>query len=163
MTALKVVTLTTPDGVSREMRDTPGARKRIFDRFKEKNFINLAKEQGDWVLFEVAYLMMYDRDGNPPKDLTLGQLMEESSVASDSNELLAGIMSAVSNGARSKNELEALLKTAREALEREALTGLTSGVSVGSVSDSASESSGGATVGPSLTPESSATTNESAI
>ena len=55
MTPLKAVSLTTPDGVSRELRDTPGARKRIFDRFGEKDFRKLAVERGDWVLIEVAY------------------------------------------------------------------------------------------------------------
>jgi hypothetical protein len=156
MTPLKVVTLTTPDGVSREMRDTPGARKRIFDRYGEPNFIEIARSKGDWALFEVAYLMMYDRKGKPPEGLSLDEFMETAS-ASSRTELLAAIMSAVSNGEKSKNELEALLTQAEKSI------GSVSGVSAGSVSDSASESSGGVTAGPNSMLESTAIESESSL
>ena len=155
MTPLNVVTLVTPDGVSREMRDTPGARKRIYDRYGEPNFIEIARMKGDWALFEVAWLMMHDRKGKPPEGLTLDEFMETASSASRT-ELLAAIMSAVSNGEKSKNELEALLTQA------EASIGSASGPSAGSASDSVNESSGGATPGPNSLPESTAITSESA-
>ena len=155
MTPLKAVTLTTPDGVSRELRDTPGARKRIFDHFGEPNFIKIAEARGDWALFEVAYLMMYDRKGEPPAGLTLAQFMEDSS-ASSRTEVLAGIMAAVSNGDKSKNDLEALLKKAEEES-----TGSPSGPSVPSASDSQTISSGGDTPSLNSTPESSGITSES--
>ena len=156
MTPLKAVTLTTPDGVSRELRDTPGARKRIFEKFGEPNFIKIAEARGDWALFEVAYLMMYDRKGNPPEGLTLDQFMEDSSTSSRT-EMLAAIMAAVSNGEKSKNDLEALLKKAEETS-----TGSLSGPSVPSASDSQTINSGGATPSSNSTPESSDTTSGSA-
>ena len=155
MTPLKSVTLTTPDGVSRELRDTPGARKRIFEKFGEPNFIEIAKVRGDWALFEVAYLMMYDRKGNPPEGLTLEQFMEDASTSSRT-ELLAAIMAAVSNGEKSKNDLEALLKKAEEAS-----TGSTSGPSVPSASDSQTISSGGDTPSSNSTPEENGMKSES--
>ena len=164
MTPLKAVTLATPDGVSRELRDTPGARKWIYERFGEKNFLALARERGDWVLVEVAYRMMFDQKGNPPKDLTLDQLMENSSAAADGSELFGAVMSAVSNGVRPKNEIEALLKEAMLAAERmemEKLTGLTSGLSLPSASDSQTISSGGDIPSSNSTPESSDTTSKS--
>jgi hypothetical protein len=160
MTPLKAVTLTTPDGVSRELRDTPGARKRIFDRFQEKNFLTLARDRGDWVLIEVAYLMMYDRDGNPPKDLTLGHFMEDASAAADSSELFAAVMSAVSNGTKTKNEIEVLLKKAQEAMEAETSIGSPSGLLTSSASDSPTPSSGGDTPGPNSPPDVSDMTSE---
>ena len=154
MTPLKPVVLVTPDGVSREVRDTPGARKRIFERYQESNFLKIAQERGDWALFEVAYLMMYDRKGRPPEGLTLDEFMEDSATASRA-EILAAVMSAVTNGEKSKNELEALLTKA----ETEISTGSISGPSEPSASDSPTENSGGATPGPNSTPESSGTTS----
>lgn len=153
MTPLKPVTLTTPDGVSRELRDTPGARKRIFERYQESNFLKIAQERGDWALFEVAYLMMYDRKGRPPADLTLDEFMENTPTSART-EILATVMSAVTNGEKPKNELEALLA------EQEKLIGSTSGASPSSASDSQIANSGGAIPGPNLTPESNASTSE---
>lgn len=115
MSPLKSVEITTSDGVVREMRDTPGARKRVYDRFGSSNIMEIAAKQGDWVLFEVAWLMMFDRQGNPPAGLPLTDFLE-SSAHEDRRELFAAIMAATSNGVRSKNEVEALLAKAETSL-----------------------------------------------
>lgn len=158
MSPLKPVTLTTPDGVSRALRDTPGSRKLFFDRYGRSNFIEVAKERGDDILFEVAWLMMHDENGDPPQDLPLKRFLFGCSARART-EVFAAIMAAVSNGEQSKNELEALLTKAEKSLETP--TGSDSGPSPSRPSDSATPSSGGDTPGTNSMPESSGTTSAS--
>ncbi|MHA2265148.1 MAG: hypothetical protein ACXAEN_22365 [Candidatus Thorarchaeota archaeon] len=147
MQAVKTVTLTTADGVERELRCTPGALKRIADEFGSSDFGKLAAERGDWVIFYVAYYMMYDADGNPP-DLTLGRFLEET-PSDATEEVLAAVLSAASQGRKEKNELATLIHQATQSQ-----TGLSSLPLDLSVSDSPSVNSGGVSPSPSSTPES---------
>jgi hypothetical protein len=143
MNALQPVTLVTPDGVSRELRDTPGARKAIYDKYGESNIQTLLA-RGDFMVFEIAYMMMHDEEGEPPKGLTLKRFMNCTPTAA-TTEVLAAVMSAATNGVKPKNEIEALIQKS---------IGLVSGALQLSASESATDNSGGDTVGPNSTPES---------
>jgi hypothetical protein len=142
MTAVTPVLLRDHLGVERELRFTPGARKRIAERFGTENLMQVSKDKGDWALYEAAYSMMYDKKGQPPEGLSLEEWMENCS-GSETKELAAAILSAVSQGKTPKNEIMEML----EAAERGQI-GLLSGPTVASASDSPTPSSGGDTPPP---------------
>ena len=142
MTAVTPVLLRDHLGVERELRFTPGARKRIADRFGTENLMQIAADKGDWALYEAAHLMMFDTKGQPPEGLPLEEWMENCS-GSETKELAAAILSAVSQGKTPKNEIMEMLA----AVEREQI-GLPSGPTVANVSTSPTENSGGDTPQP---------------
>jgi hypothetical protein len=139
MMPTETVTFTTPDKVERVLRFTLGARKRIAEMFKEPNIQTVLNQFGDGALPDLAYCMMFDAAGDPPKGLDVKRFAEE---LDDATPLLAAIMSAVSKGAAPKNELEALLRKAQE-MEAEKLIGSILGRSPFSASESQQPSSGG--------------------
>lgn len=140
MTPTAPVTFTTPDGVERILRFTLGARKRIAERFHELSIQVVLNRLGEGAVPEIAYCMMFDEAGDPPKDLDAKRLCEG---LDDGIPLLAAIMAAVSKGALPKNELEALLREAQE-MEAKKLIGSVFGRLLDSASKSQQQSSGGA-------------------
>jgi hypothetical protein len=139
MTAVTPVLLRDHLGVERELRFTPGARKLIAERFGTENLMQVSKDKGDWALYESAYLMMYDKKGQPPEGLSLDEWMWNCS-GSEARELAAAVLSAVTQGKTPKNAiLEMLEPTQKEP------TGSESGPTVVSVSASPTPSSGGDT------------------
>lgn len=127
-------------GVERELRSTIGAHQMIEEHFGCG--VNQAlKEHGAKALVYVAFAFLHDADGNPPAGIT-----EKSIAFSISLDqfpaLAAAVMSAITQGKASKNELEALIVAALEK-ELESKTGSHSGPSVLSVSESATGISGG--------------------
>lgn len=168
MNAVKPVPLATPDGVERNLRCTAGALKRISERFGTQDFRGVAAEKGDWVLLEVAYYMMFDERGQPPKDLSLEWLLENTPQDA-TREVLAAIIAAYSQGAQSKNEVEALLNDAEKLSEAERLQarlteliGSSSKPLPASASDLNGKSSTGESHSLSLTPIQSAGSDGSA-
>jgi hypothetical protein len=147
MQAVKPVSLTTPEGVERNLRATPGAMKRMADQFGTSDVMQLGVEKGDWVIFYLAYYMMYDEEGKPPNDLTLNAFIENSS-SDDIEEILAAVLAAASQGKTEKNVLAAQI---HELVESR--TGLNSPPSPPSVSGSPPASSGGDSPLPNSTPE----------
>ncbi|OFX15272.1 MAG: hypothetical protein A2Z18_02570 [Armatimonadetes bacterium RBG_16_58_9] len=154
MNAVTPVPLTTPDGVERKLRCTPGALKRIKDKFGSSSFIEVSQREGDWALFVIAYYMMYDEQGRPPEDLSMEQLLE-AAPSEAAEETMAAIISAASQGRKSKNEVEALIKAAMAAS-----IGSTSTPSQVSASDLNGKSSGTESPLPSLTDSSSSGSGE---
>jgi hypothetical protein len=154
MMPIAEVPYTTPDGVERSLRFTLGSRKRIAERFKEPDLKKVMALYGDGALPEIAYCMMYDEKGKPPKGLDAEEFAE--SLDEDAAvPLLAAVMSAADRGRTPKNELEAMLR------ETMAQTGSISGASPASVSGSPPESSGPAP-NESLTPSVTVTETNSA-
>ena len=140
------VPFTTPDGAERNLRFSQGAKRRMNLRFGVgKSVPDILKEHGDNAILECAYFMMYDEDGKPPADLTVDRLFEQL-APQQMTELLAAVMSAMTQAETPKNELETLLKRAQDLTVQSEIQKLIvsgSGVSADSVSDSVSESSGG--------------------
>jgi hypothetical protein len=139
----------TPDGAERNLRFSQGAKRRIAARFgAAKSLEAIMAEHGDNAILEFAYFMMYDEDGKAPADLTLDRLFE-SFAPQGMTGLIAACMSAVVQGETPKNEVETMLSTLMnmqtEQIQSEILRkiGSGSGASVGIVSDSPKESSGG--------------------
>lgn len=142
MQAICEVPLMTPDGVQRAIRCTPGALKRIETRFGTADFMRAVRERGDWVVFEVAYLMMYDRDGKPPSDLTMEGFLEVVAY-DDVAEVLGAICSAVEQGRKKKEDLEQMFRTMHAKAKEEAMRiGAKPPRSRSSISRSSGESSG---------------------
>lgn len=145
-------------GVERELRSTIGAHQMIEDRFGCG--INQAlKEQGTRALVYVAFAFLHDAAGNPPADIT-EKTIAFSLPLDRFPALAAAVMSAVTQGKASKNELEALIVTALEK-ELESRTGLPSGPSALSASESATVISGGDTENAKSLPESSSSNSPS--
>jgi hypothetical protein len=141
MNAVVPIEFTTPDGVIRTIRATNGARRRIAKHFGELDVQKILAENGDGALSEIAYLMMFDSDGNPP-DISLAKF-SESLPWGDGTALLALVLSAFSQGQTSPNEMEAQLKAVQElSLKIPTSIGSDSGPSVGTASDSPTETSG---------------------
>ena len=138
MRAVTPVLLLDHTGVERELRFTPGARRRIAEHFGTENMVQVAQDKGDWALYVCAYYMMYDSKGNAPAEYSLEEWMENCS-GSEGAELVAALMASVTQGKTSKKEVEEMLE------KMEGQTGLTSGPTVASVSDSQTQSSGGDT------------------
>lgn len=141
MTAVTPVLLADHMGVERELRFTPGARKRIAERFGTENLLQVARDKGDWALYEAAWIMMFDKQGQAPAGLTLEEWMEGCS-GTETKELAAAILSAVSQGRTSKNAIEEMLGAAMEAMLVEQ-TGSPSGLTAASVSSLPIPNSGG--------------------
>lgn len=137
-------------GVERELRSTIGAHQMIEEHFGCG--VNQAmKDHGTKALVYVAYAFLHDADGNPPSGVT------EKSIAfglplDQFPALAAAVMSAITQGKASKNELEALIVTALEK-ELESKTGSPSGPSALSASESQIETSGGDTESAKSSPE----------
>ena len=154
MNTVTAVSITTPDGVERELRFTLGARKRIHEIFGFG--FQEALDKFDYGAFPgILYALMHDSTGKPP-DVTI-EWLAENLPADSSNEILASIMSAGSQGKASPKEIEALLIQAQLAAseaERLKRIGSTSGPSVHSASASQPASSGGASGSAKSKPES---------
>lgn len=160
MNAVKPTPFTTPDGVQRELRSTPGARKLIVDLTGMQ--LKPALDKYDSGAYpEILFALLHDSKGNPPDGITVEYLRWNLSD-SDGVEIMASIMAAYSNGKLEKKDLEPMLK---KAMSAETGTGSKSGASAPSSSESPTNNSGGDTLSVSLTPESSATpsTNDSGI
>lgn len=156
MNTVTPVTITTPDGVERELRFTLGARKRINEIFgcgmKE------ALDKFDAGAFPgVLFALMYDREGKPP-DVTIAWL-EENLPSDASNEIMAAIMSSAVQGKTPKKDIEDLLRAANELQLRQMQggTGLSSGPSAPRSSESMIETSGGDSSSAKSKPESNGT------
>lgn len=159
MNATTPITFTTPDGVERTLRFTLGARKRIQDRFG-MNLLQALNAHGDGALPEIAFALMFDEEGDPPKDLSVKRLAE--ALDSDhSVPLMAAIMSSITKGQTSKKEIEALLlKAAEEERMKLAteLTGSTYPASASSASEPQETISGGDTSNVKSSPKSNGST-----
>ena len=140
MNLVKPVVLTTPDGVDRELRFTLGARKRIVDRFGMDMQSALNKyDSGAYP--EILFALMHDSKGQPPVGVSVDEL-SESLAPEDGPEILAAILSAASQGKKTKNELEPLIRAAMDAAMMQT-TGSTSGASPLAPLDSPTNNSGG--------------------
>ena len=149
MHAVTPVPFCTPDGVQRELRWTLGAQKRIANQFGN-DLQKALNENGDGMVPDLGYACMYDKDGNPPADLTAKQLAES---LAEPTELLAAFLSARSQGQTPKNEFEVLLtKAAKKA-------GWNGTPSARSASGSRRKSSGTVSSRAKSTPESRDTSN----
>ena len=147
MSAVVPIAYATPDGVECRLRWTLGSRKRMKSRFGQFEIQQIVKEHGDEVIPEIAYLMMFDENGAPPK-ITVEQLTE----AIQPDEVLplySAIFSACMQGKESPNEilerwnkLPGMVEQLQEALSKLTNTGSNSGDSVDSALDSATETSG---------------------
>ncbi len=141
MNAVVPIEFTTPDGVTRTLRATNGARRRIAEHFGELDVQQILAKNGDGALSEIAYLMMFDEDGKPP-NISLAKFSELIPWG-DGTALLALVLSAFSQGRTSPNEMEAQLKAVQElSLKIPMSTGSDSGPSVATASDSPTETSG---------------------
>jgi hypothetical protein len=108
MNAVVPVTYQTADGVERVLRSTRGAKALIRERFGSVDVIDLLNKHSEEALFEIAWFMMHDEMGEPPKDLPLKKFMNITPASSESlAEVLAAITAAMSQGKQTKNELEA--------------------------------------------------------
>ncbi len=136
------VTYKTPDGVERNLRFTLGARKRIAIAFPgcASDVQAAIREYGDGALPEIAYACMYDENGEPPAGLTAAGLAE-SLDGDDTVGLMAAILSAAAKGKTPKNEIEAMLRKARQE-ETQNQPGISSGASPASASESLPPNSG---------------------
>ncbi len=129
------------DKTKRQIRATNGARRRIANHFGESDLQKILSEKGDGALGEVAYLMMFDADGNPP-NVSMARFTE-ALPWSDGTKLLALILAAFSQGQTSPNEMEAQLLAVQELSQKvETNTGLSTEPSAGSASDSPMPNSG---------------------
>jgi hypothetical protein len=152
MNTVTPVTITTPDGVERELRFTLGARKRIHEIFGF-GFQEALDKYDSGAFPGILYALMHDSTGKPP-EVTI-EWLAENLPADSSNEILASIMSAGSQGKASPKEIEALLAQAQQAAadaERLKRIGSTSGPSVRSASESAQTTSGGVSANANLKP-----------
>ena len=147
-------------GVERELRSTIGAHQMIEEHFGCG--INKAlKEQGTKALIYCAFAFLHDASGDPPEGLTEKSI--SFSVSLDQfPALAAAVMSAVTQGKASKNDLEALIITALEK-ELEDKTGSPSGPSALNASESATETSGGDTESAKSSPGSSNSSSQSEV
>jgi hypothetical protein len=143
------VTITTPDGVERELRFTLGARKRIAEIFGCGLKEALAKFDAG-AFPGVLWALMHNSEGKPP-DVSMDWLSEN--LPSDSStEVLAAIMSAATQGKTPKKVIEDLLKAAQEAGMRS--IGFNSGDSVSKLSEFPTPTSGTDTSNVKLKPAS---------
>lgn len=151
MNAVTPIPLTLPDGVTRELRFTLGARKRIQDRLGLD--LNSALQKYDaGALPDILYSLMHDAKGNPPLDITPNELAE--TLGTDSTvEIMAAIMSAATQGKLSKNVLEPIILDVLR--KQQLLTGSNSGALELDVLASLMNNSGGDTSNAKLEPESS--------
>jgi hypothetical protein len=125
--------ITTPDGVERSLRFTLGARRRIA-RDLGRSFAEVMQGLSDEDLPTLLYHLLFDEDGNPPAGLSIAKL-EESYEPGDTKELLATLLSAMSQGSVKKNEAMEMIEAGQRSMTMD--TGLTSGASPVSISESA--------------------------
>jgi len=152
MNTVTPVSITTPDGVERELRFTLGARKRIHEIFGF-GFQEALDKYDSGAFPGILYALMHDATGKPP-NVTI-EWLSENLPADSSNEILAAIMSAGSQGKASPKEIEALLaQTQQAAAEADRLRriGSTSGPSAHSASESQQPNFGGDSANASLKP-----------
>lgn len=139
------VTYTTPDGVTRPVRVTIGAEKRIAEKFG-KPFPVVLNQYDVAALPDILYLCMFDdaAGGKPPKGLApnWGDALEPDTDMKV--EMTATLMAANSRGALKKSDLIEATKAVlmEEALRKMRTLGLNFGPSPDSVSESPAESSG---------------------
>ena len=143
MNVVVPVEITTADGVTRQLRATYGARKRIHKRFDGISIQEAIEKFGDEAAVEIVYLMMYDEHGKQPS-ISLEEFHESLDFQSVET-FYALIISALTQGKKSPNEIMALVETLNQSQSLTTSTGSTPGDSADSASDSQTESSGTAT------------------
>jgi hypothetical protein len=156
MNTVKPIILTMPDGVDRELRFTSGAKKRIVDYFGT-GLKDAMDKYDDGALPAILFALMHNGKGEPPAGITEAELAEMLDPA-DSPEVLAAIMSASSQGQKTKNELEPLIREEmkkRAAMELAKMSGFASGVFAPDLSGLPTNNSGGDTSIAKSPPESS--------
>ena len=156
MNAVTPVTITTPDGVERELRFTLGARKRIMESFG-CNMKEALDKYDSGAFPGLLFALMHNADGRPPA--VSSEWLAENIPVDAENEILAAIMSAGTQGKTAKKDIEALLRVAREAQIKDILklNGSISGASALSVSESVPETSGMDSLSVNSKPESDGT------
>ncbi len=160
MNVVVPVEFTSPDSVTRKIRATNGARRRIAAHFGEADIQKILREKGDGALGEIAYLMMFDADGNPP-DISMARFTE-SLPWGEGTKLLALVLAAFSQGQTSPNEMEAQLNAVQELSQSSTIsTGSNSGDSAESPLDSPAPNSGTDSSSAKLTPLEEPTESES--
>ena len=130
----------TPDGVERFLRSTRGSKSLMRQKFgPNKDITEVLNEFGEEAMFDIAYFMMFDQNGNPPEGLTVTQFMHMTPNTNEATaSVMAAIMSAVTQGKVEKKEIEPLMLAELDrATERETTRIMTSisGPSVSSDSD----------------------------
>jgi hypothetical protein len=156
MGAITPVTYTTPDGIERSLRYTMGAARRIGADFGTNNLQKLLNQYDYACVPRLVYYCLFDASGNPPDGLTAAQFEEQFPGDNETGlKALSALMSAMSQGKASKNELEARMRT-----ETDQPTGSESGPSASNASDSPTRSSG-TLLSMSSTPSSSDTETSS--
>lgn len=147
------VRFVTPDGVERWLRFTNGAQKRITEKYGGISIQDILLKYGDGALSDLVFFMMFSERGEPPADLTPELLAESLPGGPESSiEMVATVMSAVTQGRAEKKEIEALLQKAMEPRQLTDRTGSDSGALPGSASDSPTMNSGGDTPNGRLPP-----------
>lgn len=141
MRAVNPVMLTIADGVERQLRWSLGTRKRFKERFGTFDIAALTTQHGDEIVPEIAYLMMFDANGQPPP-FSLDWFTE--TMPPEAMEgMMTVIFSALIQGAKSPNEILAALQEVTQASQNtETATGSTSGPSAEPASDSQTGKSG---------------------
>lgn len=123
--AVHPVTITTPDQVSRVLRLTFGAQKRISDRVGNPEIPEVAKDLANASdlytinyiasnLVDLAYCLVYNEDGTPPSDLTLEKMREM--YPPDDPELFGAVVEAMSRGKKKQQEMSKALQGLEDAL-----------------------------------------------
>ena len=145
MNAVVTQTYTLPDGRNVELRPTAGAKKRIFERFGT-DLPRALVRNGDTAIFDGLFALMRDERGNLPehvKDVTVDWLLENI-PSEDIPDIITTVVSAFSNGKKSKNQVETELNQAKLAAPPpNPTTGSGSSPSVTPISESPDKSSGG--------------------
>jgi hypothetical protein len=154
MSPSPLITYTTPDGVSRPVRLTFGARKRIADKFGMP-LAEVLKRYDSAAFPDILYACMCDdaKGGKPPKDLPpnwADSLDIDSAIETD---MAATFMQLLSKGGLEKNVLKALIEE-EMASQMRAKYGSIFGASPISILDSLPADSGPAPI-ESSTPSSS--------
>lgn len=142
MTPSSLVTFTTPDGVSRPVRLTFGARKRIADKFGMP-LPEVLKRYDAAAFPDILYCCMYDdaAGGKPPKGLSPNWADALDVDAAMETEMAATFMQMLSKGGLEKNVLKALIEKI-QAEQMMAKYGSAFGLSLDSASDSPTANSG---------------------
>lgn len=111
MSPSPLITFTTPDGVSRPVRLTFGARKRIADKFGMP-LAEVLKKYDAAAFPDILYACMCDdsKGGKPPKDLAPNWADPLDIDSGMETEMAATFMQLLSKGGLEKNVLKAMIE-----------------------------------------------------
>lgn len=142
MAPTPLVTFTTPDGVSRPVRLTFGARKRIADKFGMP-LPEVLKRYDSAAFPDILYCCMHDdaAGGKPPKGLAPNWADSLDIDSEMETEMAATFMSMLSKGGLEKNVLKVLIEKVQTEQMKERY-GSIFGVLLDSASDSPTDNSG---------------------